>query len=79
MARIPTGTQNPEFLTDEEEVRVRAFVKAIGERHPQLESALTAVCLMHPGLASYLAIGPTVYEGGYELERAAKFEVNAGD
>lgn len=46
---------DPDFLTAEQEARVLAFVKAVAERHPELEEALTAAVLAHPGLAYALA------------------------
>ena len=46
---------DPDFLTPEQEARVLAFVKAVAERHPGLEEALTAAALTHPSLAYALA------------------------
>lgn len=46
---------DPDFLTAEQEARVLAFVKAVAERYPELEEALTAAALAHPGLAYALA------------------------
>ena len=46
---------DPDFLTPEQEERVLAFVKAVAERYPGLEEALTAAALAHPSLAYALA------------------------
>lgn len=59
MARIPRGKFGTEFLSDEQERQVLRFVRTLGLRHPELERALTEVCLQHPGFALGLAEGPT--------------------
>lgn len=52
---MPRPIIDPDFLTPEQETRVLAFVKAVAKRHPELEEALTAAALAHPGLAYALA------------------------
>ena len=43
-------------------------MKRVCVRHPELERPLTAACLHHASLATFLAAGPGVYEGAYEME-----------